>query len=419
MVGWVPDEWTEGTINDTVEMITAGVSVNGEDRQINNGEFGVLKVSAVSYGFFNPLEHKAILKGELNKARVNPLSGHIMVSRANTPELVGASVLVPDDFPRLFLSDKLWQITVRQKGYDNVWLSNLLKFEPIRKKISGNATGSSKSMRNISQDAFLSISIPIPPLPEQRAIAAILRACDDTIEKTQALLTALRRRHTGLMQTLLTGKKRMKGFEGEWVELKMGDVFDRVTRKNAEQNTNVVTISAQRGFVKQNDFFKKIVASESQENYFLIRKGEFCYNKSYSNGYPKGATKRLKEFDKAVVTTLYICFALKNDNQFSGDFFEYFFEAGNLNRGLTQIAHEGGRAHGLLNVTPIDFFDLLIKVPSFKEQTVIASILQASEAETQAYEQQLSFLQQQKKGLMQILLTGQVRVKIPTEEKMD
>ena len=108
------------------------------------------------------------------------------------------------------------------------------------------------------------------------------------------------------MQQLLTGKKRLPGYSGKWEWIKLGNIAERVTRKNEEDNKNVVTISAQKGFVIQTDFFNKSVASETLDNYFLVYKDEFCYNKSYSNGYPMGAIKRLKTFDKAVVTSPYI-----------------------------------------------------------------------------------------------------------------
>jgi type I restriction enzyme S subunit len=211
------------------------------------------------------------------------------------------------------------------------------------------------------------------------------------------------------MQQLLTGKRRLKGFEGAWKEVRMKDVFERVTRKNIEGNTNVITISAQRGFVRQDDFFNKIVASEILDNYFLVQKGEFCYNKSYSNGYPWGATKRLNDFEKAVVTTLYICFGLKNEHN-SGDFFEQYFEANLLDKGLTKIAHEGGRAHGLLNVTPSDFFDLKITIPTQKEQTAVACILQTADQEIQLLKAKAEKMKEQKKGMMQVLLTGKIRL---------
>ena len=215
------------------------------------------------------------------------------------------------------------------------------------------------------------------------------------------------------MQNLLTGKKRLRGFEkDQWKETSMGNLFERVTRKNIEQNTNVVTISAQRGFVKQTDFFNKSIASEIVDNYFLVEKGEFCYNKSYSNGYPWGATKRLKDFEKAVVTTLYICFSIKNSQNYSGDFFEQYFEANLLDKGLTKIAHEGGRAHGLLNVTPSDFFSLKITIPTPDEQTAIAKVLQAANNEIQLLKAKTGKLREQKKGLMQVLLTGEKRLVI-------
>ena len=249
-------------------------------------------------------------------------------------------------------------------------------------------------------------------LPEQRAIANVLSLMDTAINQNNQLIAQKELRKKWLMQNLLTGKKRLKGFGGEWKEVAIEDVFNRVTRKNSEDNTNVVTISAQRGFVRQTDFFNKAIASEIIDNYFLVEKGEFCYNKSYSNGYPWGATKRLNDFDKAVVTTLYICFGLKNLQKNSGDFFEQFFEANLLDKGLTKIAHEGGRAHGLLNVTPSDFFSLKITIPSFEEQTAIAEVLQTADKEIQLLKSKLEKLKEEKKGLMQVLLTGRKRLKI-------
>ena len=213
------------------------------------------------------------------------------------------------------------------------------------------------------------------------------------------------------MQQLLTGKKRMKGYCGEWKIIKLGNIAERITRKNEENNKNVVTISAQRGFVVQTDFFNKSVASETLENYFLVHKDEFCYNKSYSNGYPMGAIKRLKSFDKAVVTTLYICFRLKEKPQTNIDFFEQYCESGLLNKELVKVANEGGRAHGLLNVTPSDFFNMHMRVPSINEQNAIALVLVTADKEIELANEKLARLQEEKRGLMQVLLTGKKRVK--------
>ncbi len=294
-----------------------------------------------------------------------------------------------------------------KKNSDHTFLE--FQIENIVNKILALTTGS--TFPNIDSQSLRKIQVSLPPLPEQKAIANILSLMDNAINKNNLLIAKKKLQKEWLMQNLLTGKKRLKGVAGEWKETLLNNLFDRVTRKNTEVNTNVVTISAQRGFVRQSDFFNKTIASEILDNYFLVNKGEFCYNKSYSNGYPWGATKRLNDYDKAVVTTLYICFGIKDKKKCDGDFFEQYFEANLLDKGLTQIAHEGGRAHGLLNVTPFDFFSLKIKIPKIEEQTAIAQLLNAADKEIQLLKTKTEKLREQKKGLMQVLLTGKKRLK--------
>jgi len=278
--------------------------------------------------------------------------------------------------------------------------------------------GQGYSVVHIYASGLKTLKIPLPPLPEQKKIAEILTTLDSAIETLTKLIDTKKKLKKGLMQQLLTGKTRFKEFgkpakDGElpegWEENKLREVFERITRKNTENNTNVLTISAQQGFVNQEKYFNKQIASEKLTNYFLLKKGEFAYNKSYSNGYPLGAIKRLDNFDKGVVTTLYICFCLF-PNRYSSDFIKFYFDAGPLNRGLVKIAHEGGRAHGLLNVTPNNFFGLQLKLPPTKEQTRIATVLTTADKEIEILNKKLEVLKQQKKGLMQVLLTGKVRV---------
>ena len=249
-----------------------------------------------------------------------------------------------------------------------------------------------------------------PPYEEQELINSVLKLWDTAIEKQSELIENFKLRKRALMQQLLTGKKRLPEFNGEWKRKKLGDIAERVTRKNEEDNKNVVTISAQQGFVIQTDFFNKSVASETLDNYYLVHKDEFCYNKSYSNGYPMGAIKRLTAFDKAVVTTLYICFRLKESSNINIDFFEQYCESGIFNKELVKVANEGGRAHGLLNVTPSDFFNMHMKIPSIEEQKAIATVLVNADKEIELANKKLNNLQSQKRGLMQQLLTGRKRI---------
>ena len=191
----------------------------------------------------------------------------------------------------------------------------------------------------------------------------------------------------------------------EWGEVRFHDMFSRVMRKNKEGNTNVLTISAQYGLINQNVFFNKTVASDDKSNYYLMKKGEFAYNKSYSNGYPFGALKRLDFYDKGIVSPLYICFAASENNQ-CPDFYVHYFEAGLMNKEIQAFAQEGARNHGLLNISVDDFFNSNLLNPSLSEQKKIAEILSTQDRAIELKEKLIAEKQNQKKYLMQMLLDG-------------
>ena len=139
-----------------------------------------------------------------------------------------------------------------------------------------NRFSESSAQPGLSVEKLVRYKLVIPTRLEQNKIADILQLWDTAIAKQTALIEQLTLRKRGLIQQLLTGKKRLKGFEEEWKRIKLGDIAERITRKNEENNQNVVTISAQRGFVVQTDFFNKSVASEILDNYYLVHREEFC-----------------------------------------------------------------------------------------------------------------------------------------------
>ncbi|MCB1584163.1 MAG: restriction endonuclease subunit S [Xanthomonadales bacterium] len=205
-------------------------------------------------------------------------------------------------------------------------------------------------------------------------------------------------------QNKLIPKLRFPEFEKdvEWDQEIFDDVFVRLTNKNKENNQNVLTISAQLGLVSQLEYFNKKVAAKDVTGYYLLHKGDFAYNKSYSKGYPMGAIKPLKYYDKGVVSTLYICFRAKDG--YSPSFLEQYFEAGLLNSEIAKIAQEGGRAHGLLNVSVKEFFeDILLLIPKSSEQQKIAACLSSLDHLITAHNDKLKALKDHKKGLLQNL----------------
>lgn len=408
-LGWIPNDWEEVRIRDIGKISSGTTPLRSTLAYHKNGTVPWVKTTDLNNSaILNTEEKITLLALQETSLRLYP-KGTVLVAMYGGFNQIGRTGILEIEAA---INQALSAISVDKNKIDRHFLLNWLN---AKVGLWKNLAGSSRKDPNITSKDVGDFPFIKMSLPEQKVIAAILRTWNKAIESSQQLIAEKELLKKALMQQLLTGKKRLPGFTESWKVKEMKGVFDRVTRKNTIGNTTVVTVSAQRGFVRQTDFFSKSIASESVEGYFLMKKGEFCYNKSYANGYPWGATKRLMYFDEAVVTTLYICFAIKDTQAYSGDFFEYYFEANLLNQGLTRIAHEGGRAHGLLNVTPSDFFNLTINVPSIKEQIAIANILQAADIEIQLLREKLGLLKRQKKGLMQKLLTGQIRTNFRKE----
>ena len=149
-----------------------------------------------------------------------------------------------------------------------------------------------------------------------------------------------------------------------WEQRKLGELVDRVVRKNTNnESTLPLTISAQYGLVDQITYFNNRVASRDVSNYYLVLNGEFAYNKSTSDGYPFGAVKRLDLYEKGVLSTLYIVFSPKKEQQIDSDFLTVFFDTDRWHKGVAERAAEGARNHGLLNISAEDFFDIDLSVP--------------------------------------------------------
>jgi len=170
---------------------------------------------------------------------------------------------------------------------------------------------------------------------------------------------------------------RFKGFTDDWEQRKLGEICERLTRKNKDNESDLpLTISSQHGLIDQRDFFNKVVAAKDMSEYYLLQKGEFAYNKSYSNGYDYGSIKRLNSYEKGCLSTLYICFKLISD-KVNSDYLECYFDTLAWYYDVSQICSEGARNHGLLNVDVKAFFtEVTVKLPvDVMEQQQISAIL--------------------------------------------
>lgn len=262
---------------------------------------------------------------------------------------------------------------------DTEWLAQRLDYYNL------NRLSESSAQPGLSVKKLLRFKLYVPTLPEQQKIAEFLSTCDEKLNALRRKKECLQTYKRGVMQGIFSQKIRFKNDDGsdfpDWEEQRFENVFKRIVRKNEE-------------------YFNKSVSASDVTGYYLIHRGEFAYNKSYSKGYPMGAIKRLKRYEKGVVSTLYICFKIQS-NHFS-EFYEHFFDHGALNHEISKIAQEGARNHGLLNISVVEFFrDIKITVPDLEEQKKIADFLTAIDQKIEAVGEQIDRMERFKKGLLQ------------------
>ena len=194
-------------------------------------------------------------------------------------------------------------------------------------------------------------------------------------------------------------KLRFPGFEGGWVCEKLSDFTERVTRKNTNNETELpLTISSKDGLVDQISYFNKTVASKDMSGYYLLKHGEYAYNKSYSVGYSFGSIKRLDRYAMGALSTLYICFTLKKHNT---DFVNTYFDSLKWYHEIHMISAEGARNHGLLNIPTEVFFETKHWLPiNLDEQEKIAKFFQLLEHKIEIQQNLLDALKLYKRGLL-------------------
>ena len=187
-----------------------------------------------------------------------------------------------------------------------------------------------------------------------------------------------------------------------WEQRKLREIVERVVRKNTNnESTLPLTISAQYGLVDQITYFNNRVASRDISNYYLVLNGEFAYNKSTSDGFPFGAVKRLDLYPKGVLSTLYIVFSLRDQEQISSDFLSVFFDTDRWHRGVAERAAEGARNHGLLNISTEDFFDIDLRIPKEKrEQDKIGALFRGIDHLITLHQRELEKLRNIKKACL-------------------
>lgn len=406
-LGLIPKDWNVCQLKDLIEDLKTGVSVNSveDSLHLRSHSLSILKTSAVSNGTFFSQECKKIHPKDIPRAKLNPRAETIIISRMNTPDLVGECCYIQEDHPHLFLPDRLW-MTSFHKGIDvnAQWLNFLLNSIKFKKKIKASATGTSGSMKNISKESLLKILIPLPYPHEQKNIAATLSDIDSLITSLDQLITKKHNIKLAAMQQLLTGKQRLPGFSGEWKEKQLGEIADwysggtPLTSNPHYYNGDIFWITSgdlNQRYIK-NVKGKITTLGLNNSSAKMVKKGTLLIA---LYGATAGVTA-ITQIDAAINQAI-LAIIPKDDRV---DFLFHYFE---LQRNwLINTYTQGGQPNFSGDI--IKSIEFLI--PAFEEQTAVANILSDMDIEISALEQQIDKARNLKQGMMQELLTGRIRL---------
>ncbi|ELY2535469.1 restriction endonuclease subunit S [Cronobacter sakazakii] len=394
------DPWSETSLGKISSFITSG-SRDWAQYYSDCGDKFIRMTNLVRDGItLNLSDLKFVrLPENSNEGKRTALQHHdILISI--TAEL-GKLGWVPDDLGTAYINQHTALVRPDLSIVSSKFIANLLSTKKYNNILNQQNDAGAKSGLNLS--TIKNFGFYVPNKIEQTKIADFLTAVDEKITLLNKQYNLLSLYKKGMMQKIFSQEVRFKDENGEefpeWNSCQLRDVSTRVTRKNIENNQTILTISGRDGLVEQMSYFNKQIASKNVSGYYLIKNGEFAYNKSYSQGYPMGAIKMLTNYDKGVVSTLYICFKLNTDQ--SNSFYQHYFESGLQNRSIEKVAQEGARNHGLLNIGVNDFFDIELQIPSLKEQIKISDYLSALDDKIAAKKTELDKLKAWKLGLLQ------------------
>ena len=348
-------EWVETELQDIVPNICSG-----KDRISNSGEVALYGSTGV-IGRTNSASYKENI---VLVARVGANAGQMQIG--NAPCGVTDNTLVIDA--------KEW----------NYYIYYFLQHYNLNRLVFGSG------QPLITGGMLKRIKVRYGCKAERNNITRLLCLIDERIATQNKIIEKLESLIKGIYSSILRDaisdamfcspkqsapRKRIKGFYTDWQKVHLNDICSRVTRKNTNGRCySVLTIAAQYGLVSQLEFFNKSVASENLEGYYLLQKGDFAYNKSYSSEYTCGAVKRLDRYEEGVLSPLYICFR-PDPSKVDSDYLAYYFESKKWHREIMDISVEGARNHGLLNISVIDYFNTIHRIPNIEEQRAIAKVI--------------------------------------------
>lgn len=398
-VGVIPEDWKLSKLAELAKIQT-GIQKGAKTEGILVS-LPYIRVANVQDGYLKLSEIKEIQVARNKVERFSLKKGDVLMTEGGDFDKLGRGTIWNNEINPCLHQNHVFAVRTNQEKLLPYFL-NCFSSGFEGRKYFQLCSKQSTNLASINSSQLKNLPIPLPPLPEQQKIADILSTWDRAIEKQQAHISQLRQRNKGLAQQLLTGKKRLPGFTGEWETSVLADFF---TERKETGYTELPLLSVgESGVYPQNESNKKDTSNADKAKYKRICPGDIGYN-TMRMWQGRSALSTLE----GIVSPAYTI-AVPKENA-DAHFFAYLFK-------LREIIYRFFRnSQGLVSDTlNCKFKDFkIVKIsapPTLAEQTAIAQVLDKAEEELKAQEQQLEALQEQKKGLMQKLLTGQVRVKI-------
>ena len=395
--------WNVIRIEDVLSEIDAGWSPLCKEEQANDGEWGVLKTTAVTWNGFNGSENKKLPSTLKPRPHLEVVHGDILITRAGPIERVGVIAYVNQPRHKLMLSDKLIRITI-SKNHSSRFISIALGCNQTQRQLLKVKSGLAKAQANISQSIIKSLTLALPVKLEQQKIANFLTSSDTKIQELKRKHTLMQRYKKGVMQQLFSQSVRFKDDDGqdypEWDNEPLGSVFCEVKDRVGCRDIDTYSITASAGFVSQKKKFGRDISGEQNSKYIALKNGQFSYNKGNSKSYRYGCVYQNRENKTIGVPNVFISFDLR-DKEMSRDFFEHLFVNHYLDRHLRKLISSSARMDGLLNVNKTYFFEIPIPIPSSDEQHKIGLFLTQLDKKIGQLKTQLIQAETFKKGLLQ------------------
>lgn len=376
-LGWIPEDWEIKKLADVTVNFKSGEGITSSDI-FENGNFPVYGGNGLR-GYTNTYTHEGdfILIG-----RQGALCGNISLVNGKN-----------------YISEHAIAVSVNSKT-DLCWLSYYL----IQRDL--NRLSESSAQPGLAVNKLIKLRVTFPSCSEQRKIAAILSTWDEAIKKTQQLIAQLQQRNKGLMQQLLNGKKRLKGFEEEWKRVLLNECLNYTPREVIKPSTNFFALGIRshgKGIFHKNDFEPEDLAMDVL---YEVKENDLIVNITFA--WEQAIAIAGKDDDGGLVSHRFPTYTFKTEKAIP-EYFRFLIIQKNFKYMLDLISPGGAGRNRVMSKK--GFLKLEVLLPNVQEQKAIADILNNALKEQKLYEQRLLGLQLQKKGLMQKLLTGEIRVK--------